>query len=95
TRIIVIGVLALLLYLSNITTPHQDWFQVSFILAVGLLFLSWGLFFHSWFAATLGASNSRLILQFGPAPARVVYLIIGMLFLVVGIVDLQTLLGIM
>lgn len=94
-KLLVASALIALLVLSNINTPAQNWFQVSFILVVGLLFLACGLFFRSWFAAALGASNSRLILQFGAAPTRVAYLLIGLIFLVVGIVDLQGLLGIM
>ncbi len=95
TQLLVASVLVTLLVLSNINTPAQNWFQVGFILVVGLLFLACGLFFRSWFAAALGASNSRLILRFGPAPARAAYLLIGLIFLVVGVVDLQGLLGIM
>jgi hypothetical protein len=88
--VLFIGIVGLLLWLSIAPpaayAPFQPWFRAALNLFVGIILTACGLFYDSWFAALMGAQNSSIILRFGPTRARIVYIVIGLIFLVVGIV---------
>ena len=89
TRIVVIGVLGSLFWLM--TAPpatyanYQPLFKAVFDLVFGGIFIACGLFYDSWFATIMGADKAPVILHFGPNRARIGYIIVGMIFLVLGV----------
>ncbi len=88
--VLFIGIVGLLLWLSIAPpaayAPYQPWFRAVANLFVGIVLTACGLFYNSWFAAIMGAQNSSIILRFGPTRARIVYIVIGLIFLINGIV---------
>jgi threonine/homoserine/homoserine lactone efflux protein len=90
TIILLIGIPGLLLWLS-IAPPatyahYQPWFQASFDFVLGVILASCGLFYHSWFATMMGVHKAPMILRFGPNSARLWYIVIGLVFLTLGVV---------
>jgi hypothetical protein len=89
TWAVVIGVLGLLLWLM--TAPpaayanYQSLFQATFDLVFGCIFIACGLFYNSWFATIMGAHNAPVILHFGPNRARIGYIVLGVIFLALGV----------
>src|SRR5689334_4005976 len=89
TWIGVLGVLGSLLWLLWAPPPayanDQPLFQAVFDLVLGGIFLACGLFNNSWFATIMGAHNAALILHFGPNRARIGYIVVGVVLLVLGV----------
>jgi hypothetical protein len=89
TWTVVIGVLGSLFWLM--TSPpaayakYQPWFQATFDLVFGCIFIACGLFYYSWFAIIMGAHNATVVLHFGPNRARLGYLISGVVILMLGV----------
>jgi hypothetical protein len=89
TWTVVIGVLGSLLWLM--TSPpaayanYQSLFQATFDLVFGCIFLVCGLFYYSWFATIMGADKAPVILHFGPNRARIGYIVLGVIFLALGV----------
>ncbi len=88
TWIVVIGVLGTLQWLI-IAPPaafanYQPLFKASFDVVFGCIFIACGLLYHSWFAIVLGAHNAPGILHFGPVRARIGFIVVGVVFLVLG-----------
>jgi hypothetical protein len=68
--------------------PYQPRFQFALNLFFGLWFLSGGLFFHSRFAKAIGTGqNTPLVLWIGPKGARLFFLLLGLFFLTLGVVE--------
>ncbi len=65
---------------------YQPLFQATFDLVFGSIFLACGLFFYSWFGIIMGADKAPVILHFGPNRARIGYLVLGVVFLALGVV---------
>ncbi|HYX50183.1 MAG TPA: hypothetical protein VE843_10600 [Ktedonobacteraceae bacterium] len=89
TWIVVIGVLGALFWLMTVPpiayAHYQPFFQAAFDLAFGSIFIACGLFYNSWFGTIMGAHNAPVILHFGPNRARIGYIVVGMVFLVLGV----------
>ena len=89
TWIVVIGVLGSLFWLM--TAPpatyanYQPLFKAAFDLVFGGIFIACGLFYDSWFATIMEADKAPVILHFGPNRARIGYIIVGMILLVLGV----------
>ena len=89
TWIVVIGVLGSLFWLM--TAPpatyanYQQLFRAAFDLVFGSIFIACGLFYDSWFATIMGADKAPVILHFGPNRARIGYIVVGVIFLVLGV----------
>lgn len=87
--VLFIGIVGLLLWLSIAPpaayAPFQPWFRTVLNLFVGIVLTACGLFYGSWFGALIGAQNTPIILRFGPTRARIIYIVIGMNFLIIGI----------
>ena len=85
-----IGIVGLLLWLGIAPpiafAPYQPWFWAVLNLFVGIVLIACGLFYNSWFGAIIGAQNTWIIVRFGPTRARIVYIVIGLIFLINGIV---------
>ena len=87
--IVVIGVLGSLFWLM--TAPpatyanYQLLFRAAFDLVFGSIFIACGLFYDSWFATIMGADKAPVILHFGPNRARIGYIVVGVIFLVLGV----------
>ena len=88
TWIVVIGVLGSLFWLMTAPpaayTNYQPLFRAAFDLIIGSIFIACSLFYNSWFAIIMGAHNASIILHFGPNRARIGYMVVGMIFLVLG-----------
>jgi hypothetical protein len=89
TWIVVIGVLISLQWLE-IAPPaafinYQLLFKAAFDIVFGSIFIACGLFYNSWFAIIMGAHNAPGILHFGPVRARIGFIVVGMVFLVLGV----------
>jgi threonine/homoserine/homoserine lactone efflux protein len=89
TWTVVITVLGSLLWLMTATpaayTNYQPLFQAAFDLVFGCIFIACGLFYYSWFATIMGADKAPVILHFGPNRARIGYIVMGVVFLVLGV----------
>src|SRR5690242_8850079 len=89
TWIGVLGVLGSLLWLLFVPPPayanDQPLFQAAFDLVLGGIFLACGFFYSSWFATIMGAHNAPVIQHFGPHRARIGYIVVGVVFLVLGV----------
>jgi len=89
TWIVVIGVLGSLFWLMTFPpvayAHYQLLFRAAFDFVFGSIFIACGLFYNSWFAIILGAHNAPVILHFGPNRARIGYLIVGVVFLALGV----------
>lgn len=89
TWIVVIGILGSLQWL--ITAPpagfanYQPLFKAAFDLVFGSIFIACGLFYNSWFAKIMGAHNAPGILHFGPGRVRIGYIVVGLVFLTLGV----------
>ena len=89
TWTVVIGVLSSLFWLM--TAPpaayahYQSLFQSLFDLVFGSIFIACGLFYFSWFATIMGADRAPVIMHFGPNRARIGYIVMGLIFLTLGI----------
>lgn len=89
TWIVVIGILGSLFWLM--TAPpvayanYQPLFRAAFDLVFGSIFIACGLFYDSWFATIMGADKAQVILHFGPNRARIGYIVVGAIFLVLGV----------
>ena len=66
-------------------THYQPFFQAAFDFVFGCVFMVMGLFYNSWFATIMGAHNAPVILHFGPNRARIGYIVVGGVFLVLGV----------
>jgi hypothetical protein len=86
--IVIISVLGSLLWLLFATPAayanYRPLFQAAFDLAFSCIFLACGLFYNSWFATIMGAHNAPVTLHLGPVHARIGYIIVGAVFLVLG-----------
>lgn len=87
---LLIGVLGSLLWLI-IAPPaayarYQHWFQAAFDLVFGGIFIACGLFYHSWFGTIMGVDKAPVILRFGPNRARMWYIVLGLIFLTLGVI---------
>ena len=89
TWIVVIGILGSLLWLMTAPpaayTNYQPLFKAAFDLVFGGLFIACGLFYNSWFAKIMGAHNASVIMHFGPNRARIGYIVVGVIFLALGV----------
>jgi hypothetical protein len=65
---------------------YQPLFQAAFDLVFGIIFLGCGLFYNSWFAKIMGAHNAPVILHFGLNRARFGYIVMGVVFLALGVI---------
>jgi hypothetical protein len=65
---------------------YQPLFQAAFDLVFGIIFFACGLFFYSWFGTIMGADKAPVILHFGPNRARIGYIVLGVVFLALGVV---------
>jgi len=89
TWIVVIGVLGSLFWLM--TAPpaayasYQPLFKAAFDFVFGSIFIACGLFYSSWFATIMGAHNTSIILHFGPNRARIGFIVVGVVFLALGV----------
>lgn len=88
--VLFIGIVCLLLWLS-ITPPaayasYQPLFRAVLNLFAGIFLTACGLFFDSWFTGILGVRNSSLVLRIGPTRARIVFIVVGLIFLLIGLV---------
>lgn len=89
TWIVVIGILGSLFWLM-IAPPvtyanYQPLFRAAFDLVFGSIFIACGLFYNSWFATIMGVHNASGILHFGPSRVRIGYIVVGVVFLVLGV----------
>ena len=88
--VLFLGIVVLLFWLSNAPPAafalYQPWFRAMLHLVVGIVLIACGLFYHSWFAAIMGVQNSAILSRFGPTRARIVLIMIGLIFLIIGLV---------
>lgn len=89
TMMSIIVILGILLWLTfappAMYAQFKSWFQAAFDLVFGIIFTSCGLFYHSWFATVMGVHKAPAVLRFGPESARVGYIVIGLIFLTLGV----------
>jgi len=83
-----IGFLSYRLNLSFDLALYQPWLSI-IGLVIGLWLFACGLFFHSGFAKAIGTGQqSPLAIWFGPKGARLFFLIVGLLMVVLQTVNL-------
>jgi hypothetical protein len=84
--IAVLGTLQLLIIIPPVAfANYQLLFKTAFDIVFGSIFIACGLFYNSWFAIIMGAHNAPGILLFGPVRARIGFIVVGVIFLALGI----------
>ena len=88
--VLIIGIVALLFWLSVTPpaayAPYQPWFRAALDIFAGIVLTACGLFYNTWFAAIMGMQESSLISRFGPTRARITFIVVGLIFLIIGLV---------
>jgi len=82
-RIMLIGIVVTLGVLT-VTMPRISQPRSAFFLLIGLSFLAAGIFSDSWWADVFGMRQTPIFRQYGTRGARVVFLFLGLCFIVVG-----------
>ena len=82
-RVILIGIVVSLCALT-LAMPRIGQLRSAFYLVLGLSFMAAGLFIDSWLADVFGTRHTPIFRQYGAQGARLIFLLIGLVFIALG-----------